>query len=273
VNDWADRAARLAEELVAAGKLHSPEWIAAVRAIPRHELVGVYYEHDPGTGGWLTRDATDPIWQERIYATCSVPAIPRAWLDQTRIGGLILADLKLSVHAGNLVLLTRLADRAEGRFDRTWAGFMALRPNTPATAAPTVAGQQVTHDRAQVRPRTTDLGQLRPWDNLLTWFLAQLTVPGEIGYGHALNGEHPEDVFLTSADGSWCEVSNHADNGTRQVWEAGPTALWRAVENADRRWRELGQPGWDRFGLTATTEQQWIWLDSPNSEHTWLLPK
>jgi hypothetical protein len=55
-------------ELVAAGKLHSPEWIAAVRAIPRHELVGVYYEQDPGTGVWLTRDATDPVWQERIYA-------------------------------------------------------------------------------------------------------------------------------------------------------------------------------------------------------------
>jgi protein-L-isoaspartate O-methyltransferase len=54
---------------------------------------------------------------DRIIATCSVPAIPWAWLEQTRVGGLILADLKLSVHAGNLVLLTRLAGRAEGRFD------------------------------------------------------------------------------------------------------------------------------------------------------------
>ncbi|HWR48055.1 MAG TPA: hypothetical protein VN327_10660, partial [Pseudonocardiaceae bacterium] len=192
---------------------------------------------------------------------------PRAWLDQTRIGGLILADLTLSVHAGNLVLLTRLADRTEGRFDRTWAGFMALRP----TAQATVTGQQMARDRAQATPRSTDLDQLRPWDNLLTWFLAQLTVPGEIGYGHTVSEEGPGDVFLTSVDGSWCEVSNHTDNGMRQVWEAGPTPLWRAVEEADQLWHDLGQPGWDRFGLTATAEEQRIWLDSPNGDHTWPL--
>ncbi len=206
---------------------------------------------------------------DRIMATCSVSAIPRAWLDQTRIGGLILADLKLSVHAGNLVLLTRLTDRAEGRFERTWAGFMALRPTVPATATPTVAGRRVTRDRAQARMRTTDVGQLHPWDNLVVWFLAQLTVPGEIGYGHTVNGAG--DVFLTSADGSWCEVSNHIGSATRQVWEAGPTPLWRALEDADQLWHDLGRPGWDRFGLTVTTERQWIWLDSPDSDHTWPL--
>jgi methyltransferase of ATP-grasp peptide maturase system len=384
VNDWTDHAARLAEELVAAGKLHSPEWIAAVRAIPRHTLVPVFYEQDPGTGEWLTRDVTDPAWQERIYAnrglftkigedtgswgtavvglsststpglmtrmletldiheghdmleigtgtgynaallahrlgaehvfsvdidrelvdlardrlgrigyrptlmvadganglpehapydriiaTCSVPAIPRAWLDQTRIGGLILADLKLSVHAGNLVLLTRLADRAEGYFDRTWAGFMALRPNTPSHRDTDRHWPAGARDRVEATPRTTDLDQLHPWDNLVAWFLAQLTVPDEISYGHTTNSSR--DVFLTSADGSWCEVSDHTDNRTRQVWETGPTPLWRAIENANQLWHELGQPGWDRFGLTATIEQQWVWLDSPNGDHTWPL--
>ncbi|MGH3784790.1 MAG: methyltransferase domain-containing protein [Pseudonocardiaceae bacterium] len=391
MNDWADRAAGLAEELVTAGKLRSPEWIAAVRAVPRHELVPVVYEQDPGTGAWLTRDATDPAWRELVYAnrglftkigeaavswgtgvvglsssstpglmsrmletldvreghdvlevgtgtgynaallchrlgsehvfsvdndpelvelahnrlvrigyrptlvvadgtsglpehapydrivaTCSVPAIPWAWLEQTRIGGLILADLKLSVHAGNLVRLRRLADRAEGRFERTWAGFMALRPTTPGPTTPaaktaTAAGHQVIRDRAQATRRTTQLQQLRPWDNLITWFLAQLTVPDEIGYGHTVREGRPEDVFLTSADGSWCEVSNHTHNGTRQVWEAGPTALWRAIEDADQLWHALGQPGWDRFGLTVTAERQWIWLDSPNGDHAWPL--
>jgi methyltransferase of ATP-grasp peptide maturase system len=376
VNDWTARAARLAEELVIAGKLHSPEWVAAVRTVPRHKLVPVWYEQDPGTGEWLTRDATHPAWREQVYAnrglftkigeatgawgtavvglsststpglmtrmletldvheghdvleigtgtgynaallahrigaehvfsvdidpelvylarerlarigywptlivadgarglpehapydriiaTCSVPAIPRAWLDQTRTGGLILADLKLSVHAGNLVLLTRLADRAEGRFDRTWAGFMALRPSAPATATPTARGHRVTRDRAQATPRSTDLDQLHPGDNLVAWVLAQLTVPGEIGFGRTVHDTG--DVFLSSMDGSWCEVSHHTDNGARWVWEAGPTPLWRAVEDAHQLWHELGQPSWDRFGLTATTEQQWIWLDSP----------
>jgi len=389
VNHWIDQATRLADELVAAGKLHAPEWITAIRAIPRHELVPLYYEQDPATGQWLTRDATDPAWRDRIYinrglftkigeatgswgtavvgvsstsapglmtrmlenldiqnghdvleigtgtgynaallahrlgdhhvysvdidpelvdlardrlaslgyrptlvaadgarglpehapydrviATCSVPAIPWAWVEQVRIDGLILADLKLSAQAGNLVLLHRCADRAEGRFDHTWAGFMSLRSELTSTGASASAGRQPIRDRNFATSRTTDLGMFHPWDNLLVWFLAQLTVPAEIGYGHIVN-EHtgsPGDVFLTSADGSWCEVSEYTDNGIRQIWEAGPTRLWYALENAHRRWEELGRPGWDRFGLTVTAEHQWVWLGSPHSNHTWPLP-
>lgn len=145
---------------------------------------------------------------------------------------------------------------------------MALRPDKPAL---TVAPQRAVRDRAQARPRVTNLDQLHPWDNLITWFLTQLAVPSEIGFGYSVNEQRPGDVFLTSADGSWCEASVHSDNGTRQVWEAGPTPLWCAVEDADRLWKELGQPGWDRFGLTATTEGQWIWLDSPDGDHIWPL--
>jgi methyltransferase of ATP-grasp peptide maturase system len=381
VNDWTDRAATLANELIAAGKLHSPQWIAVVRAIPRHALVPVFYEQDPATGDWLARDATDPAWADRIYsnralftkigeatgswgsgvvglsststpglmtrmlealdvhdghdvleigtgtgynaallahrlgdthvfsvdvdgelvdlarhhldtighrpivvaadgarglpehapydriiATCSVPAIPRAWVDQTRVGGLILADLKLSVHAGNLVLLERGVDRTEGRFDRNWAGFMALRTAPPV-------GQRAACEQHEAVVRTTDLDALRPWENLVAWFLAQLSVPTEIGYGHSLDEQTglPTDVLLTGADGSWCEVSERAAAGGRQVREAGPTPLWRAVENAHSYWHELGRPGWERFGLTVTPGRQWVWLDSPDGDHTWPL--
>jgi methyltransferase of ATP-grasp peptide maturase system len=390
VTGWTEKAARLADELVTAGKLRSPEWIAAVRAIPRHVLVPICYEQDPGTGDWLTRDGTDPAGHDRIYAnralftkigratgswgaavvglsststpglmtrmlealdvhdgqrvleigtgtgynaallahrlgdthvfsvdidndlvdlartrlaaigyrptlvatdgavglpehapydrviaTCSVPAIPPEWIAQTRVGGIILADLKLSAHAGNLVLLRRHADRAEGRFDRTWAGFMALRHTDTDTAplAPATGSAAPVGERDRAARRTSDLDQLRPWDNLVAWFLAQLSVPTEIGYGHVLD-EHtgrPGNVLLTSGDGSWCEVSALTDDGTRQVWEAGPTPLWQAVETAYRLWDKLERPGWDRFGLTATSDRQWIWLDTPDSAHTWTL--
>ena len=379
MNDWTDRAAALADELVAKGKLRSREWIAAVRAVPRHELVPVFYEQDPATGQWLRREDTDPQWQEGIYAnralftmigeetgswgtavvglsststpglmtrmletldirdghdvleigtgtgynaallthrlgeghvfsvdierdlvdsardrlaalgyrptlmtadgahglpehapydrliaTCSVPAIPWAWIEQTRVGGLILTDLKLSIHAGNLVRLRRDSDRAEGRFDPTWAGFMPLRPGTPSDDR-----TLPVRDRNRAARRTTNLDQPRPWDNMVAWFLAQLSVPTEIGYGHTVD-EHtgrPGDVFLTSPDGSWCEVSEH----TGQVWEAGPTPLWAAVEDAHRRWHELGEPAWDRFGLTVTSDRQWVWLDAPDGDHSWSL--
>ena len=39
VTDWTTLAAGLADELVRLGKVRSPEWQAAVRAVPRHELV------------------------------------------------------------------------------------------------------------------------------------------------------------------------------------------------------------------------------------------
>ncbi len=36
-------------------------------------------------------------------------------------------------------------------------------------------------------------------------------------------------------------------------------------------WTTLGRPDWDRFGLTAIADRQWIWLDTPDSDHTWHL--
>ena len=39
MTDWTTLAAGLADELVRLGKVRSPEWQAAVRAVPRHELV------------------------------------------------------------------------------------------------------------------------------------------------------------------------------------------------------------------------------------------
>lgn len=51
---------------------------------------------------------------DRIIATCSLPTVPWAWAELVREGGLVLADLE----PGNLVLLTRHADRLEGPFLR-----------------------------------------------------------------------------------------------------------------------------------------------------------
>ncbi|MGH3901388.1 MAG: hypothetical protein ACRDTA_24675 [Pseudonocardiaceae bacterium] len=57
-----------------------------------------------------------------------------------------------------------------------------------------------------------------------------------------------------------------------QVTEAGPTRVWRIIEDTHALWTGLDQPGWERFGLTVTENHQHVWLDTPTNQHTWPLP-
>lgn len=373
--DWHARALRLADQLVAAGKLHSTEWWRAVQEVPRHELVPVYFEY--ARDGWRACDTTTPEgqqhWLDRVYsntalftlpdgrssssmpalvtrmlesldvadgqrvleigtgsgynvallchrlgeenvfsvdietelvslarsrlarlgyrptlavadgeqglaehapydriiATCAVPAVPWSWVTQTRVGGLILADLKLSANAGNLVLLRCYEDRAEGRFDQRWGSFMPMRHagsrSTPAYPR---------RDRSDAAATTTCLDLLRPWEHLEFWFFAHLELGVNLDHGQSMNPttKQPGDSFLSGADGSWCEVSDQIDStGSRPVWQAGPRRLWDGIEAAHQLWADLGRPGWKRFGLTVTETRQHVWLDHPNGDHTWTL--
>jgi protein-L-isoaspartate(D-aspartate) O-methyltransferase len=73
---------------------------------------------------------------DRIIATCALPSIPRAWLDQCRPGGRILTPL-----ATGLVLLTvGEGGQAEGRFLDSPAYFVPLRGGGPSDAEPAGLG-------------------------------------------------------------------------------------------------------------------------------------
>ncbi|MDQ2880749.1 MAG: hypothetical protein M3Y48_05665 [Actinomycetota bacterium] len=92
-----------------------------------------------GIEGWPEHAPYD-----RIIATCSVPRVPWAWAQQLTPGGKVLADLKVGIGAGNLVLLERYDDRLEGRFTGRWAAFMGMRHDgdvTPSRAPKAEASQ------------------------------------------------------------------------------------------------------------------------------------
>ncbi len=204
---------------------------------------------------------------DRIIATCSVPAVPWEWVTQTRTGGVILTDLKLSLTAGSLVRLTRYPDRAEGPFDPTYAAFMSLRHHP--------AGQNPTRPRPRKRDsdpehRTTTLDPRTPWTSLIVWFLAGFELGPDISMGYTgfADGQ-PTATSITMRDGSWAEVTLADDHGVHQVTEGGPNRVWRILENAHTRWHTLDQPGWNRFGLTVTEDHHTIWLDTPTSDHQW----
>lgn len=214
-----------------------------------------------GAHGWA-----DHAPYDRIIATCSAPAVPDEWAAQLVDGGQVLVDIKIAPSAGNLALLTRRADRLSGSFLPGWAGFMTMRApgdhHHPDRVGPT--------DRPG-RARTTAISP-QPWHNLVVWFLACFALPPGVHHGVTLDPEsrRPTATFLTSPDGSWCEVG-HGDAGSLPVREYGPTPLWHHVEEADQLWHATGCPTWERFGLTVTAERQHVWLDHPDGVHRWPL--
>jgi len=79
VDGWTERAAALRDELVAAGKLTSSEWQAAVLAVPRHEFVPEFYERGPDPAGpmaWRLVSAasedTREHWWNGVWANASL---------------------------------------------------------------------------------------------------------------------------------------------------------------------------------------------------------
>lgn len=206
---------------------------------------------------------------DRIIATCAVPSVPRAWVEQIRPGGIVLADVKPALGAGGLVRLTRHDDRAEGRFDATYAAFMDLRQNPGST--PSTVRVERDHDRAE--HRTSALDPRTPWNSMLVWFLASFALGRHVSYGYTGSDDtrSPTESWIATPDGSWAEITLDGHDGRHAVAEGGPRRLWSLVESAHQHWIDLGSPGWERFGLTVAPQRQWVWLDDPHADAVWRL--
>lgn len=199
---------------------------------------------------------------DRIIATCGVPAIPPAWLAQAAPGAVILADLHGAL-GGTLVKLTVGADGvATGRFVPYWAGFMWMRhtaepvPPDPPPWPDDAADETVSPvDPGLLTGNASPLG-----------FVAQWHLPG-VSLAPLADG-----VQLTSPDGSAAIARARPDGAGSLVSQVGPVRLWNRVEDAHKFWLDNGQPGYDRFGLTATPSGQYVWYDQPDSAHRWSLP-
>ncbi|MCP2167055.1 methyltransferase domain-containing protein [Goodfellowiella coeruleoviolacea] len=203
---------------------------------------------------------------DRIIATCAVPAVPYAWVDQLRGAGAILVDVKPATMGGNLVLLHRDGDQAVGRFLPGWAGFMQMRHSTASEEARRLPRP----DRSESVSRVASVPAV-PWEAPVPWFLATRTMPVGVTFGQRWD-EHTQqvgDTYLAAPDGSWCEISAEDEHGKRRVWEGGPVSIVGAIEEAYRLWHDLDEPGWDQLGLTVTPHEQYVWLNDPASPHRW----
>jgi len=203
---------------------------------------------------------------DRILPTCSVGRIPSAWLKQVTPGATIITDVH-GLLGGTLVRLTVDAEQvATGRFVPYWTGFMHMRGTTEAEMPEPHwwSGAEQAHSVTEVDP--TPL--MREGDVL--GFLAQWHLPG-VTRGHCASEKGEPAIFLVAADGSEAVIETTAANDRYRVGQSGPRRLWDLVEAMHEFWQGVGRPGFDRFGLTATATEQYVWLDDPDNSHRWLL--
>ncbi len=106
--DWTTHARRLADALRDNGDLRSPQWHAAVAAVPRHLLVPRAYRQD-NTGGWVEFDTGGTL--DQVYAPATlVTALETVGGNRLPISSSTKPDLMvrmleiLDVHDGHRVL-------------------------------------------------------------------------------------------------------------------------------------------------------------------------
>lgn len=197
---------------------------------------------------------------DRLLATCSVPAVPHAWVDQVRNGGMIIASLWRELGGGPLVRLAVNSGTAQGFFlphTATLPPATSARRMSPALTAAAL-GKAVEQTGSGVTRRmrldTSVLGypDTGLWVALLVRGVTQVRYTPDDGREH---------LFLLAVDGSWAGT----EVGSGRVEQHGNRALWDEVEAAHDRWREAGAPTRGRLGLTVTEAGvHRFWVDSPD---------
>lgn len=197
---------------------------------------------------------------DRLVSTVGVARVPRAWVDQTRVGGLIVATMPEMT-----VRLQRHADgSASGRFVAGFA-FMWMRGHSPAReqAAGLEALAGGDGDTRQAPANLRDILAGREVPSL--WALARLL---HMPFDTVVQVGQSRTGIVDATDRSWVRI----DIESRQVTQGGPRRLWDTIEALCEDLKRCGRPERDRFGLTVRPDgSQFAWLDSPGSGHVWEL--
>jgi protein-L-isoaspartate O-methyltransferase len=198
---------------------------------------------------------------DRFLATCALRRIPAAWLAQAASGARIVTPIV----KGLITLDVQDSNHATGRFLAEGGYFMPLRDSTDGGPARVPGCAQTT---AQNRSRRTALGPRDTFYHQHIRFLLTLVLP-DVSVGQ--HGPALDDLIIRDRAGSSAWLGSTHD-GSFRVTETGSRALWADVEQVHHLWHDCHQPRRERFGLSVAQERQWVWLDSPDSHHTWELP-
>ncbi len=217
---------------------------------------------------------------DRIIATCAVPEVPLAWIEQLAPGGVMLINIRGEV-AGVLCLLSKKDDdEVIGPVVRSGGDFMWLRQelNNPLRdkESPTVIGAR------KVARRLTGLSPADVLGESGFCWLVQLELPGlrmicSTEVFDPMDKVSRPGLLLYADDGSHAQVINEPEaDGLHRVIQGGRRRLWDTVEAAHESWARLGNPGAHRFTIVANSTVQFVSLDSDTNWDTnwmrWPLP-
>lgn len=213
-----------------------------------------------GADGW-----PDGAPYDRVHATCAVSRIPRAWIEQTRPGGVIVCPYSPGFGYGQILRLDVLPDGvATGRFTGS-ADYMLLRSQRPA-GGPARRWTQETPTTVTAAETLLDPRAIRHAPVSADLVIATL-VPGVVSRYYA--DDEGATLWILDAGGpggAWASVDYEPGRRGFRTEQAGDRRLWDEVEAAYARWLSWGRPDITRFGMTVTAETERIWLDHPRNE-------
>lgn len=220
-----------------------------------------------GLAGWPSKAPYD-----RIHSTASVRSVPRAWIEQTRPGGVVVTPWGTPyANVGLLRLVTgERGGESYGRFVAD-VSFMWMRSERPP---PVTGAAEPRSARAPDPPDPSDLpgrSEIDPdlaLENVHAAFAIGLRVPG-VRYAHTWDDADPQGTFrmrLADGEGSWASVRYEGWASESAVRQAGPRRLWDEITAARLWWEGAGCPDLTRFGVTVgANAEQAIWLDDPGN--------
>ncbi|MDJ1137711.1 protein-L-isoaspartate(D-aspartate) O-methyltransferase [Streptomyces iconiensis] len=207
---------------------------------------------------------------DRIIATCGIARVPYTWVEQAREGAVIVAPWG-PPYGGQAVARLRVGGDgvATGPFVASSA-FMRLRDQRdrfPVTR--TFPGAAQWPGEGTRRTTTLSPDDMGAWHHMFTLGVRvpDLFCRVERGEGGREGGEGAYRLWLLEMSGQSWATADYEDGRTEyEVVESGPRRLWAEAEAVMSWWREQGEPGFERYGLTVMPHgRETVWLDRPDN--------
>lgn len=213
---------------------------------------------------------------DRIIATCAVPEVPLAWIEQLAPGGKMLINLRGHV-IGVLCLLTKKDDNEViGPVVRSGRDFMWLRQHLDSSLpeqepSPFIGARKVARSLTSLSP--TDVLDSKDFLVLLQFELPGLRMICSTDIFDPMERRDRRGILAYADDGSHSQVIDEPEvNGQYRVIQGGPRRLWDTVETAHDLFARLTNPSPCRFGVVANQSIQFVWLDNDMNWFRWPLP-